>query len=241
MGILYIVGTPIGNLQDITLRGLTTLFHVDMIACEDTRRTGILLSELEKTYHQFVYKEDRALKKPKLLSYFEQNELRRIPEILSLLINGQDIALVSDAGMPTISDPGFKLIREALRHDIKVEVIPGPTSIITGLVASGLPTDKFMFLGYPPAKSGHRKKLFEQIKATKEHLGATVIFFEAPHKVIRSITEMQDVFGDIEIVFARELTKIHEEVVKKRISQALTAFEKNPPRGEFVLLFHLER
>lgn len=241
MGILYIVGTPIGNLQDITLRALTTLFHVDMIACEDTRRTGILLSELEKTYHQFVYKEDRALKKPKLLSYFEQNELRRIPEILSLLINGQDIALVSDAGMPTISDPGFKLIREAIRQEIKVEVIPGPTSIITGLVASGLPTDKFMFLGYPPAKSGHRKKLFEQIKATKEHLGATVIFFEAPHKVIRSITEMQDVFGDIEVVFARELTKIHEEVVKKRISQALTTFEKNPPRGEFVLLFHLDK
>jgi 16S rRNA (cytidine1402-2'-O)-methyltransferase len=241
MGILYIVGTPIGNLQDITLRGLTTLFHVDTIACEDTRRTGILLSELEKIYHQFVYKEDRALKKPKLLSYFEQNELRRIPEILSLLINGQTIALVSDAGMPTISDPGFKLVREAIRQGIKVEVIPGPTSIITALVGSGLPTDKFMFLGYPPAKSGHRKKLFEQIKVTREHLGSTVIFFEAPHKVIKTITEMQDVFGDIEVVFARELTKLHEEVVKKHISQALLSFEKVPPRGEFVLLFHLDK
>ena len=241
MGILYVVGTPIGNLQDITLRALTTLVHVDTIACEDTRRTGVLLTELEKIYHQFVYKEDRAMKKPKLLSYFEQNELRRIPEILSLLINGQTIALVSDAGMPTISDPGFKLIREVLRNQIKVEVIPGPTSIITALVGSGLPTDKFMFLGYPPAKSGHRKKLFEQIKVTDEHLSSTVIFFEAPHKVVKTISEMQDIFGDIEIVFARELTKLHEEVVKKRISQALLGFEKVPPRGEFVLLFHLDK
>ena len=239
MGILYIVGTPIGNLQDITVRALTTLFHVDIIACEDTRRTGILLQELEKHYKQFVYSEDRALKKPKFLSYFEQNELRRIPEILSLLINGQNIALISDAGMPAISDPGFKLIRQARLQDIPVEVIPGPTSVVTALVSSGLPTDKFMFLGYPPAKSGHRKKLFQQLKVTPDSIKVTAIFFEAPHKLLKTLEEIYEVFGDIEVVLARELTKIHEETKKARVSQQIYDYKKTPPRGEFVLLFHL--
>lgn len=238
MGILYVVGTPIGNLQDITIRALTTLFHVDMIACEDTRRTGILLQELEKHYHQFVYQEDRASKKPKLISYFEQNELRRIPEILSLLLNGQTIALVSDAGMPAISDPGFKLIRQARSQHIPVEVIPGPTSVVTALVSSGLPTDKFVFLGYPPAKSGHRKKLFEHLKATEETIKTTAIFFEAPHKLIKTLEELYEVFGDIEVVLARELTKLHEETKKARISTHLHGYKEIPPRGEFVLLFH---
>lgn len=237
MGILYIVATPIGNLQDITLRAVMTLFHVDTIACEDTRRAGILIDNLLHAYEMLVYKEDRRARKPKFLSYFEQNELRRIPEIIALLLNGQEVALISDAGTPAISDPGFKLIREALSHNIKVVSIPGPVSPISALVSSGMPTDKFTFLGYPPAKSGHRAKFFEQIKESQKYIKSTQIMFEAPHKVIRTLEGMQNVFGDIEVAFCRELTKIHEEVRKERISLALIRFMKTAPRGEFVFVF----
>lgn len=239
MGVLFIVATPLGNLQDITIRAVRTLFQVDTIACEDTRRTGVLLQALRPLYEKLTHVEDRALKKPKLLSYFEQNELRRIPEIISLLHNDEHVALVSDAGMPAISDPGYKLIRECIREGIKVEVIPGPSSPIMALVGSGLPTDKWTFIGYPPHKSGHRKSLFESIKKSHEFLKTTIIMFEAPHKIIKTLEEMQQVFGDIEVVLARELTKIHEEVKRQKISEFLNHFEKINPKGEFVIVFAL--
>jgi len=236
MGILYIVATPIGNLQDITLRALKTLFEVDVIACEDTRRAGLLLDNLAAAYHS-LRNGNSSLHRPQLLSYYEQNELRRIPEVLSLLHRGQKVALVSDAGTPAISDPGYKLIRECIRAGFRVEAIPGPSSVITSLLISGLPTDKFTFLGYPPHKSGHRLKFFENVKASQDFVKTTLIFFEAPHKLIRTLQEFQTVCGDIEIVLCREMTKMHEEVRRGKVSQALAHFEKLGPKGEFVILF----
>lgn len=234
MGTLYLVPTPIGNLADITLRGLRTLFSVDIIACEDTRRTGSLL---DKLFAEFAPENDEK-RKPKLLSYYDQIEAQRIPEVIELLQAGQNIALVSDAGTPAISDPGFKLVRECLANKLNVVSLPGASSVTTALVASGLPTDKFLFAGYPPHKPGHRLDFFKNIKTSLESINSTVILFEAPHKVEKTLGDMQEVFGDIEIVFARELTKIYEEIKKKKISDALQQFKKKPPKGEFVLLFH---
>jgi 16S rRNA (cytidine1402-2'-O)-methyltransferase len=238
MGTLYIVATPIGNLQDITLRAIKVLFEVDVIACEDTRRAGLLLENLSVAYSS-LRNSNSMPHRPQLLSYYEQIELRRIPEILSLLHQGQKVALISDAGMPAISDPGFKLIRECIRSGCKVEVLPGASSVMTSLVGSGLPTDKFTFLGYPPHKSGHRITFFENLKASLMILNSTAILFEAPHKLVRTLTEFQSVFGDIEIVLCREMTKVHEEIRREKVSSAIAHFEKVNPKGEFVILFHL--
>ena len=230
MGTLYIVSTPIGNLEDISYRAVKILSQVDFIACEDTRHTGSLLSRIAQIENS---------SKPRLISYYEQNELQRIPEIINLLKNDKNIALVSDAGTPAISDPGFKLIRECIREGIRVESIPGASSVITALTSSGLPTDKFTFAGYPPRKPGHRKTFFENIKKSQESLKTTVILFEAPHKIVKTLTEMQEVFGDIEVVLARELTKMHEEVRREKISVCLDSFKKKKLRGEFVILLNL--
>lgn len=230
MGTLFIVATPIGNLQDLSLRVIEILTRVELIACEDTRHTGILLSHIRKTNKENI--------KPKLLSYYEQNEFRRIPQILNALYNGVDVALVSDAGTPTISDPGFKLVRECIAQGIKIESIPGPSSVISALVVSGLPTDKFLFLGYPPRKPGHRKKLFKDIDSMIRIIKATIIMFEAPHRLVQTLNELKDTFGDIEIVIARELTKIHEEVRREKISDSLNHFTKKTPKGELVILLN---
>lgn len=235
MGTLYIVSTPIGNLQDITLRALKTLFEVDAIACEDTRRTGILL---EKLLTEFSANPGDK-QKPNLISYYEQNEAQRITEIITALQNGLNIALISDAGTPLISDPGFKLVRECITQGIKVESVPGASSVLTALTSSGLPTDKFFFAGYPPHKPGHRITFYENIKKSQGFLNSTVILFEAPHKLLTTLKELQSVMGDIEIAVCRELTKIHEEIRREKISESLTHFQKTPPKGEFVLLFHL--
>lgn len=235
MGTLFVVATPIGNLQDITLRALRTLFNVDVIACEDTRRTGLLL---QKLVDEFAENKDDQ-KRPMLLSYYEQIEQQRIPEIIEYLTDGHDVALISDAGTPLISDPGFKLVRECLAQNIKVESVPGASSVLTALTSSGLPTDKFTFVGYPPHKPGHRLTFLQNIKSAQESLNTTVIMFEAPHKLKKTLEELQGVFGDIEIVLTRELTKIHEEVRAEKISDALAHFKKTTPKGEFVLLFHL--
>ncbi len=229
MGNLYIVATPIGNLQDITLRAIKILQTVDAIACEDTRKTGVLLARILPI----------GAIKQKLISYYEQNELQRIPEIINALKNGLSVALVSDAGTPTISDPGFKLVRECIKEGIKVESIPGPSSVITSLTVSGLPTDKFLFVGYPPKKPGHRKTLFENL--TRLPIKTTVILFEGPHHLIRTLTGIMEVFGDINIAICRELTKIHEEIRREKISQSLEHFEKTSPKGEFVILLNINR
>jgi len=229
MGILYIVATPIGNMQDITLRAIKVLQSVDVIACEDTRKTGLLLHNLAS--------QGQALQKavkPKLVSYYEQNELQRIPEVIAAIKDGLNIALVSDAGTPTISDPGFKLVRECIKEGIKVESLPGASSVISALTVSGLPTDKFLFVGYPPKKPGHRKTLFENL--TKMPIKTTIILFEGPHHIIRTLEGIKEVFGDIDIVICRELTKIYEEIRREKISQSLSYFARTTPKGEFVIL-----
>lgn len=229
MGILYVVSTPIGNLKDITHRAIEVLQSVDGVACEDTRKTGNLLKTL-------------AIKKPDFISYYEQNEARRIPDIITALKNGLSIALVSDAGTPTISDPGFKLIRECIKEGIQVTSIPGPSSVITALSVSGLPTDKFLFVGYLPQKSGHRKTFLTSLKnilLLEEKIHPTVIIFEAPHRLVQLLRELQETFGNIDIVICRELTKVYEEVRREKVSEALLHFQKNTPKGEFVILFNL--
>ena len=261
MGILYLVATPIGNLEDISIRAMKTLASVDGIACEDTRKTGQLLKLLRDKYPEFMkynyssnesekfeskgfsslhHPADRTIiSHPRLIQYYEQVEDRKIPEIVTALKNGLNIALVSDAGTPTVSDPGFRLVRECVKEGIKVESIPGPVSPIVALTISGLPTDKFLFIGYPPHKGGKRIQLYKSVLGSQEHVKATVIMFEAPHKIIKTLEELKEVFGDIEVVLARELTKIHEEILRGTISDLLTGFTKPPPKGEFVVLFNL--
>lgn len=220
---LHIVSTPIGNLKDITLRALEILKSVDAIICEDTRRTALLLSHYQ-------------IKKP-LIIMNDFNESKNLDSITARLQAGENLALVSDAGTPLISDPGYKLVRACLEASIKVDSIPGPSSVLTALTLSGLPPDKFLFLGYLPEKPGHRKDL---LKTLCGHPGGgklkiTYILFIAPHKLIRILTEMQDIFGDIEIVLAHELTKIHQSIEKKKISSWLETLKN--PKGEYILLF----
>lgn len=233
MGTLYIVSTPIGNLRDLSLRAIDVLSKVEIIACEDTRHTAILLDYIRE--NRLSLRQDF---KPTLLSYYEKNEHKRIPQVLNALKNGLNIALVSDAGTPTISDPGFKLVRQCVIETIRVESIPGPSSAISALVVSGLPTDKFLFLGYPPRKPGHRKSLFKNVKSVSILIKSTIIFFEAPHKIIRTLEELKEVFGDMDIVLMRELTKIHEEIRREKISSSIDHFTKIEPKGEFVVLFN---
>jgi len=225
---LYIVATPIGNLQDITFRAFETLFSVEVVLCEDTRKTFNLL-RLSQKPGQIM---------PKLVSYFEENEFKRIPEVISELEKGTKIALVTNSGTPTISDPGFKLVRECRKRNIPVFSIPGPSSPIAALACSGLPTDKFQFLGFLPNKSGQRIRLLENVKKSLESVSSTIIFFESPFRLVKSLNDLKAVFGDIEIVICRELTKIYEEVEKEKISYFINKYPK--PKGEFVVLFNLK-
>lgn len=220
---LYLVATPIGNLKDITLRALEVLQSVDGIICEDTRKTGLLLN------HYGIKKSLTVLN--------DYNEQKDVPRVINLLKQGQNLALVSDAGTPLISDPGYKLVKECLSQNIPVDSIPGPSSVINALILSGLPPDKFMFLGYLPEKSGHRKKLLENLGSNLEGCKLTYIVFVAPHKLLRVLQEMQEIYGDIEVTLAHELTKIHQSVETKKISQWLSALRS--PKGEYVLCFRL--
>lgn len=239
MGTLFVVATPIGNIADISIRALEVLSGVQYIACEDTRRTGQLLQTLSKRYSDIIGKFTTVHERPHLISYFEHNEIQRIPSILNVLQNGEDVALVSDAGTPTISDPGFKLLRECVAKGITIVTIPGPSAVIAALSISGLPTDKFCFLGYLPHKQGNRVRLLENTKESLGFVKQTVIFYEAPHKILKSLTDVEAVFGDIDIVVCRELTKVHEEVRREKISKTLKHFSKTEPLGEFTILFNL--
>lgn len=234
MGTLYIVATPIGNLQDITFRALKTLNEVDFIVCEDTRKTGNLLNLTSEMSQK------TSNKKPQLISYYEENEKQRIPEIIKVLNMDLNVALVSDAGTPAISDPGFKLIRECIKMEIRVESIPGASSVISSLVSSGLPTDKFMFLGFLPKKEGHRLKLLKDLKETSKFISQTVIIFESPFRLTKTLVELQNEFGDIQVVIARELTKIHEELKRGSITSVLDYFKKKNVKGEIVILVNLK-
>ena len=217
-GILYIVSTPIGNLEDITLRALRILKEVQLIAAEDTRRTGLLLKHF-------------GIHTP-LTSYFQGNELKKMDSILSRLEQGDNVALVSDAGTPGISDPGFRLVQNAIQRQIPVVPIPGPSAVITALSISGLPTDSFLFIGFLPHKLKRRRDILKQLESYRE----TVICYESPHRISESLKDILEVLGDREIVLTRELTKIYEEVLRGKVSQILNQIEERKLKGEITLV-----
>jgi 16S rRNA (cytidine1402-2'-O)-methyltransferase len=217
-GTLYIVATPIGNLEDLTFRALRVLNEVAAIACEDTRQTVKLLTKYG------IHK--------KLISYYQPREGQRIPRILGLLEGGEDVALVSDAGTPGISDPGFRLIREALKLGFKIVPIPGPSALVAALSASGLPTHRFLFLGFPPPRRERAKKLLQSLGGEE----ATLIFYLPLRKLDEFLELAEDALGDREAVVAREMTKIHEEFLRGKISKLREDTKTTPRKGEATLL-----
>jgi 16S rRNA (cytidine1402-2'-O)-methyltransferase len=220
MSTLYVVATPIGNLEDITLRALRILGQVKLIAAEDTRATRHLL----KTH---------GIKTP-LTSYHEHNKMTKLSFILEQMQDG-DIALVSEAGMPGVNDPGYELIVAAIQQGITVTPVPGPSSIITALAVSGLPTDRFLFIGFLPRKKGQRRKLLESLVDEQ----ATIIALEAPHRIRQSLNDLTEVLGERRVAVCRELTKIYEEIFRGTLSQAYQHFSE--PRGEFTLVIEGNR
>ena len=234
-GTLFIVATPIGNMQDISLRAVKTLLSSEVIACEDTRRAGLLLQKVRELVPGFPETKQR------LISYYDQVEQQKTPEILQLLAQGINVALISDAGTPLVSDPGFRVVREAVSNGFHVESLPGASAVITALTVSGLPTDKFFFIGYLPKKEGHRKELLDNVKNLTGQLKTTIIFFEAPHRIKGTLEELLETYGkDKHVVVARELTKVYEEVRRGSVSELLEHFKKTEPKGEFVVLFNTE-
>lgn len=240
MSQLYLIPTPIGNLKDITLRAIEVLFSVDLIACEDTRRTGLLLLSL-KPYLKLVFKDQEPVNHPPLLSFNDFNEAQRVPQIINYLKNGKSVALVSDAGTPLISDPGFKLVKEATKENIKVESLPGPSSVTTSLPLSGFPINEFLFLGYPPTKGGKRSKFFEQLKRFVADYKLTTIIFESPHRLLKTLNELKETLGEKHaIMIGRELTKLHEEIRRETIVDDINHYSKTKPRGEFTIVLGKE-
>lgn len=217
-GCLYIVGTPIGNLEDITLRALRILKEVDLIACEDTRHTQKLLSHYNIT--------------KTLVSYHEHNEMTRSPELLIQLEQGAKIALVTDAGMPLVSDPGYRLVTLCVRHKIPVVPIPGPSAMLAALAAAGLPSEEFLFVGFLPQRSGERRRMLEHLRIEER----TMIFYEAPHRIAESVADAQEILGDRPACIAREVTKLHEEFLRGKLSQLAESLAAQPARGEITLV-----
>src|SRR5215217_8149950 len=218
-GTLYLVATPIGNLADITHRALKVLQDVDLIACEDTRHTRKLLQ------HYGI--------NTKTISYHEHNEQQRAAELMDLLKQGSDVAVVSDAGTPSISDPGFRLVRAAIENEIPVVPVPGPSALISALIAAGLPTDEFFFAGFLPARSNARRTRLGDLQSVP----GTLIFYEGPHRLAAALKDAYEILGEREAVVAREITKLHEEIRRGRLSALTTDYaEKTDLRGEIVLL-----
>jgi 16S rRNA (cytidine1402-2'-O)-methyltransferase len=216
-GTLYLVATPIGNLEDITYRAVKVLASVDLIAAEDTRKTKILLDHYN-------------ISKP-MMSYYSYNEQARAPQLIEKLLTGQSVALVSDAGTPGISDPAFHVVQQALKNGIPLIPIPGPTAFISALITSGLPTDRFVFEGFLPLKKG-RKTKFESLKSESR----TIIIYESPHRIIKTLTDIQTYLGTRHVVVARELTKKFEEIVRGNIQSVISEIGKKQPRGEYVVV-----
>ena len=217
MGSLYIVPTPIGNLEDITLRALRVLQEVSLIAAEDTRTTRRLLDHFD-------------IRTP-LTSYHEHNKLSKLDAIMGALDVG-DVALVSDAGTPGLSDPGYELILAAVKHDVQVIPLPGPSALLPALVSSGLPTDSFLYLGFLPRKAAARQTVLREFAG----LSCTLILYEAPHRLLDMLGDLRAVLGSRQIAIARELTKLYEQIWRGTLDEALSYFGENSPRGEFVLV-----
>ncbi len=215
---LYVVSTPIGNLEDITLRALRILSEVDLIACEDTRHSRKLLT------HYNIHKP--------LTSYYQHNQIVKSQYLIKLLKEGKDIALITDAGTPGISDPGFFIIREAIKNNVEITAIPGPSGLITALVSSGLPADGFVFSGFLPRKKGKMKK--ELIKLASP--GKTIIIYESPFRTRKTVEIIKEVFGDCPVVIARELTKKFEEIIRASASEVIQALAERDVKGEVVIL-----
>ena len=216
---LYIVATPIGNLEDITLRAIRTLEEVDYIAAEDTRHARILLNKYEI--------------KTTLLSYHSYSSDNKTEKILSLLREGKDIALISDAGTPGISDPAYSLLRPAIEENIQIVPIPGPSSLLAALAMSGLPMNQFLYLGFIPLKKG-RQTLIKSLKDESR----TIVIFESPHRLLKTLTQLNEHLGDRKIAVCREITKIYEEAVRGTMKEPLDHFTAKKPTGEFVLVIH---
>jgi 16S rRNA (cytidine1402-2'-O)-methyltransferase len=218
-GRLVVVATPIGNLDDLSPRARAAFAAADLVACEDTRRTGLLLARL-------------GIKKP-LLSLHEHNERQRLPRLLAALAAGQQIVLASDAGTPLLSDPGFLLVREAAAQGCVVEPLPGPSAVLAGLVASALPPYPFSFAGFPPAKAGRRRGFYRQWAGC----GHTLVLFESPHRLLASLRDALAELGDRPAAVCREMTKLHEEVLRGNLAALLVELERRPSlKGEFVLV-----
>lgn len=218
-GRLYVVSTPIGNLEDITYRAVRTLKEVDWIACEDTRTTGHLLKHYEI--------------RTKTISYHDHNEMERAPELFARLQSGENGALVSDAGTPLLNDPGYRIVHGAVEAGITVEAIPGASAVLAALVVAGLPTDQFHFGGFLPAKQGQRTRLLESLAEEP----ATLIFYEAPHRIVETLSDIAAVMGKRDVVAARELTKLHEEVLRGTAAEIRAKLAaRDSVRGEFVVL-----
>ncbi|HTO94182.1 MAG TPA: 16S rRNA (cytidine(1402)-2'-O)-methyltransferase [Bacteroidota bacterium] len=216
-GVLYVVSTPIGNLDDITRRAARVLGEVDLIAAEDTRTTRVLLDHL-------------GVKKP-LVSYFSRNERRRSRELVDGMRRGESVALVTDAGTPGISDPAWAVVRESIDAGIPVVPLPGPSALLAALVISGLPTDRFVFEGFLPLKKGRKTRL-----ETLAGEPRTIVLYESPHRIERTLDEVRAAMGDRQIALVREVTKKFEEVRRGAVSEVITALRERPPRGEFVLV-----
>ncbi|MBI4320532.1 MAG: 16S rRNA (cytidine(1402)-2'-O)-methyltransferase [Chloroflexi bacterium] len=217
VGTLYLVATPIGNLEDITLRALRILRSVGLVAAEDTRATRKLFSRYD-------------IRTP-LTSYFEHNKLAKLDLILATL-REKDVAVVSEAGMPGISDPGYELVRAAINAGLKVVPIPGPSAVIAALAASGLPTDQFVYVGFLPRRGAERRRSLEKLRSESR----TIVAFEAPHRVAESLKDIESILGNRDVAVARELTKLHEEVVRGSVEEVLQHFAIHQPRGEFTLV-----
>jgi 16S rRNA (cytidine1402-2'-O)-methyltransferase len=217
-GTLYLIATPIGNLEDITLRALRVLKECDVVAAEDTRRTGLLLKHF-------------GISKP-LLSYFQFNEAKRSEEIIERLKRGEKIALVTDAGSPGISDPGERVVKAAIAAGFRVESVPGPCALIAGLTASGLPSEEFHFIGFLPHKSGQRRNKLESLKAFE----GTLVLYESPYRIEKLLGELNEVFSERQIVLARELTKKFEEYLRGKPAELLAVLKTRSLKGEFVVM-----
>ncbi len=217
---LYLVATPIGNLGDISLRALETLREADIVVSEDTRKTGMLLQHFE-------------IKKPQI-SFREDNETRALPKVMEHLLAGENVALVTDAGSPSISDPGFILVREALANGIEITAVPGATALITALTLSGLPVHSFTFRGFAPRKSGQRQHFFE-IDKDSPH---TLIFYESPHRLLAFLKDALAVYGDRSIAVCNDLTKKFETIDRGRISDMIAKFSSEEPRGEYCIVIN---
>lgn len=222
-GILYVISTPIGNLKDITLRAIETLKAVDIIACEDTRHTKKLLSHYGIT--------------TPTTSYFEYNKVKKGEYLMRLLEEGKSVGLVSDSGTPGISDPGYNIIKLAIEKEIRIIAIPGPCAFISALILSGMPTDNFLFCGFLSNKGSKRRRQLELLKGQTR----TIIFYESPHRILKALQDMLEIFGDRDIFIARELTKVFEELLRMKISEAIRHFTSIPPRGEFILVVRGEK